>query len=190
MDGGSRRGGSGSGGSRRGPLVGNLRARTALAAALAMAAVLTTGGLWLHSLMRSNLLDNTTGRTELAARKVAAQLDTRTLPPGGRLPAPDGGVDLVLVRDAHGRDVASTAAGTPKDPPRLDGLRPGPGQDSRSAVLPPAHPGAQRRVVVAVEAPGPPGAHDPHTVYAVTVLGDVDDATRAIATGLLAGAPR
>ncbi|MEU9715230.1 HAMP domain-containing sensor histidine kinase [Streptomyces sp. NPDC047976] len=191
MDGGSRRSGSGSGsgGSRRGPLVGNLRARTALAAALAMAAVLTTGGLWLHSLMRSNLLDNTTGRTELAARKVAAQLDTRTLPPGGRLPAPDGGVDLVLVRDAHGRDVASTAAGTPKDPPHLDGLRPGPGQDSRSAVLPPAHPGAQRRVVVAVEAPGPPGAHDPHTVYAVTVLGDVDDATRAIATGLLAGAP-
>ncbi|KIF02560.1 hypothetical protein PL81_29260, partial [Streptomyces sp. RSD-27] len=78
-------------------MVSSLRARTALAAALAMAAVLATGGLWLYTLMRGNLLDNTTGRTELAARKVAAQVDTRTLPPGGRLPAPETGVDLVLV---------------------------------------------------------------------------------------------
>lgn len=173
-------------------MVSSLRARTALAAALAMAAVLATGGLWLYTLMRGNLLDNTTGRTELAARKAAAQVDTRTLPPGGRLPAPESGVDLVLVRDAQGRTVASTAAGgEPRDIPRLDGLRPGPGQDSRSAVLAPAHPGGQRRVVVAVAAPGPP-AHDPaapHTVYAMTVLGDVDDATRAVAVGLLAGAP-
>ncbi|MGW2679373.1 sensor histidine kinase [Streptomyces sp. NPDC001436] len=174
-------------------MLSSLRARTALAAALAMAAVLATGGLWLYTLMRGNLLDNTTGRTELAARKVAAQIDTRTLPPGGRLPAPESGVDLVLVRDAQGRTVASTAAGgEPRDLPRLDGLRPGPGQDSRSAVREPTHPGAQRRVVVAVTAPGPPGAHDPgapHTVYAMTALGDVDDATRAVAVGLLAGAP-
>ncbi|MFF4366597.1 ATP-binding protein [Streptomyces sp. NPDC001594] len=174
-------------------MVSSLRARTALAAALAMAAVLAAGGLWLYTLMRGNLLDDTTGRTELAARKVAAQADTRTLPPGGRLPAPEGGVDLVLVRDAQGRTVASTAAGgDPRDIPRLDGLRPGPGQDSRSAVLAPAHPGGQRRVVVAVDAPGPPGAHDPaapRTVYAMTVLGDVDAATRAVAVALLAGAP-
>lgn len=37
--------------------------------------------------------------------------------------------------------------------------------------------------MVVVEAPGA------HTVYAMTVLGDVDDATRAVAVGLLAGAP-
>ncbi|MFE6839789.1 sensor histidine kinase [Streptomyces sp. NPDC057705] len=162
-----------------------VRTRTAAAAALAMAAVLAAGGLWLHALLRANLLDNTTGRTELAARKVAAQLDGRTLPPGGRLPAPESGVDLVLVRDAAGRTVATT--GDPKHAPdlhRLDGApRPGPGEDSRSAVLPPAHPGAQRRAVVAVGAPGG------HTVYAMTVLGDVDDATRAVEIGLLAGAP-
>ncbi|WP_327415834.1 sensor histidine kinase [Streptomyces sp. NBC_01233] len=162
-----------------------VRARTAAAAALAMAAVLATGGLWLHALLRANLLDNTTGRTELAARKAAGRLDGRTLPPGGRLPAPESGVDLVLVRDAAGRTVATTA--DPKHAPdlhRLDGApRPGPGEDSRSAVLPPAHPGAERRAVIVVEAPGG------HTVYAMTVLGDVDDATRAVGIGLLAGAP-
>ncbi|MFF3647927.1 sensor histidine kinase [Streptomyces sp. NPDC002181] len=163
---------------------GPLRRRAALAAALAMAAVLGAGGLWLYTLLRANLLDNTTGRTELAARKVAAQLDGHAFP-GGRLPAPESGVDLVLVRDAQGRTVAST--GDLADAPDLGGLRPPPpnasGEDSRSAVLPPAHPGAERRAVVAVEAPGG------HEVYAVTVLGDVDDATRAIALGLLAGAP-
>ncbi|MEV7727614.1 HAMP domain-containing sensor histidine kinase [Streptomyces sp. NPDC087917] len=164
-----------------------LRTRAAAAAALAMAAVLAAGGLWLYTLLRANLLDNTTGRTELAARKVAAQLDARTLPSGGRLPAPEGGVDLVLVRDAAGRTVA--ASGGPQDVPGPGTLAPGPGQDSRSVVLPPARPDGERRVVVAVAAPGPPGGHDPHTVYAMTVLGDVDDATAAIAGGLLAGAP-
>ncbi|MYT20987.1 HAMP domain-containing protein, partial [Streptomyces sp. SID7760] len=163
---------------------GPLRRRAALAAALAMAAVLGAGGLWLYALLRANLLDNTTGRTELAARKVAAQLEGHAFP-GGRLPAPESGVDLVLVRDAHGRTVAST--GDLADAPDLGGLRPPPptasGEDSRSAVLAPAHPGAERRAVVAVQAPGG------HEVYAVTVLGDVDDATRAIALGLLAGAP-
>ncbi|MFD9261299.1 sensor histidine kinase [Streptomyces sp. NPDC059538] len=167
-------------------MVSSIRARTAAAAALAMAAVLAAGGLWLHALLRANLLDNTTGRAELAARKVAAQLDSRTLPPGGRLPAPESGVDLVLVRDEAGRTVASTGSGTgdPKHTPDLAGApRPGPGEDSRSAVLPPARPGGERRAVVVVNAPGA------HTVYAMTVLGDVDDATRAIAIGLLAGAP-
>ncbi|MEU8464304.1 HAMP domain-containing sensor histidine kinase [Streptomyces sp. NPDC029003] len=171
-------------------MVSSVRARAALAAALAMAAVLATGGLWLFTLTRANLLDNTTGRTELAARKAAAQLDTRTLPAGGRLPAPESGVDLVLVRDAAGRTVATS--GGPQDVPGLTALRPAPGQDSRATVLPPAHPGAERRTAVVVTTPGPPGAHDPHApyaVYAMTVLSDVDDATRATALGLLAGAP-
>ncbi|MFF7294504.1 ATP-binding protein [Streptomyces sp. NPDC008265] len=162
-----------------------IRARTAAAAALAMACVLAAGGLWLHALLRANLLDNTTGRTELAARKAAAQLDVRTPPPGGRLPAPENGVDLVLVRDAAGRTVASTGGTGPGvAAPGLDGApRPAHGEDSVSAVLPPAHPGGHRRAVVVVQAPGA------HTVYAMTVLGDVDDATRAVAVGLLAGAP-
>ncbi|MFJ3978966.1 sensor histidine kinase [Streptomyces sp. NPDC090021] len=160
-----------------------IRARTAAAAALAMAAVLAAGGLWLHALLRANLLDNTTGRTELAALRAAAQLDARTPPPGGRLPAPENGVDLVLVRDAAGRTVAATG-GDPGRAAALDGApRPGPGEDARSAVLPPEHPGGHRRAVVAVAAPGG------YTVYAMTVLGDVDDATRAVAVGLLAGAP-
>lgn len=163
-------------------MVSGIRARTAAAAALAMAAVLAGGGLWLHALLRANLLDNTTGRAELAARKVAAQLDNRTLPPGGRLPVPESGVDLVLVQDAAGRTVATT--GDPKHTPDLTGVPlPGPGADARSAVLPPARPGGERRAVVVVEAPGA------HRVYAMTVLGDVDDATRAVAIGLLAGAP-
>ncbi|MCX4780496.1 sensor histidine kinase [Streptomyces sp. NBC_01264] len=172
---------------RRPRRLGSLRARGAAAAALAMAAVLAAGGLWLYTLLRANLIENTTGRTELAARKVAAQYDTGSLPPAGRLPVPEGGVDLVLVRNAAGTVVATS--GDLKDTPELTELRPAPGQDVRSAVLPPARPGAQRRVVVAVDAPGPPGAHDPHTVYAATVLGDVDDANRAVALGLLAGAP-
>ncbi|MEU4954938.1 sensor histidine kinase [Streptomyces lavendulae] len=168
-------------------MVSSVRARAALAAALAMAAVLAGGGLWLYTLMRANLLDNTTGRTELAARKVAAQLDTRTLPPGGRLPAPESGVDLVLVRDAAGRTVSTS--GGPQDVPGLSALHPAPGQDSLSVVLAPASPGAERRVAVVVEAPAAGGPHTPYAVYAMTVLSDVDDATRAIALGLLAGAP-
>ncbi|WP_308109100.1 sensor histidine kinase, partial [Streptomyces antimicrobicus] len=149
--------------------------------------VLAAGGLWLHALLRGNLLETTTGRTELAARKAAVLADGRALPADGRLPAPDGGVDLVLVRDARGRTVAASGDGSGLPGP--DALRPEAGDDSRSAVLPPARPGGERRVVVVVDAPGPPGAHDPHLVYAMTVLGDVDDATRAVGAGLLAGAP-
>ncbi|MGW0898578.1 sensor histidine kinase, partial [Streptomyces goshikiensis] len=55
-----------------------------------------------------------------------------------------------------------------------------------SAVLPPARPGAERRAVVVVTAPD---GREVYAVYAVTVLGDVDDATRAVAIGMLAGAP-
>ncbi|WP_328300346.1 HAMP domain-containing histidine kinase [Streptomyces sp. NBC_00435] len=167
--------------------LGSLRARAAAAAALAMAAVLAAGGLWLYTLLRANLIENTTGRTELAARKVAAQVDAATLPADGRLGAPEGGVDLVLVRNAAGAVVATS--GNLKDAPELTEVPPAPGSDSRSAVLPPVRPGAQRRVLVAVRAPGPLGAHAPHTIYAATVLGDVDDASRAVALGLLAGAP-
>ncbi|RSS79066.1 sensor histidine kinase [Streptomyces sp. WAC06614] len=152
-----------------------------------MAAVLAGGGLWLHALLRANLLDTTTGRTELAARKVAAQVDGRSLPADGDLPAPENGVDLVLVRDSHGRTVA--ASGDAAGLPGPDALRPGPGNDARATVLPPARPGGERRVLVVVTAHGAPEADDPHLVYAMTVLGDVDDATRAIAVGLLAGAP-
>lgn len=71
--------------------LGSLRSRAAAAAALAMAAVLAAGGLWLYALLRANLIENTTGRTELAARKVAAQYDTGSLPPGGGCPRPRAG---------------------------------------------------------------------------------------------------
>ncbi|MER5731366.1 HAMP domain-containing sensor histidine kinase [Streptomyces sp. NPDC002138] len=156
-----------------------------------MAAVLAVGGIWLHALLRANLLDNTNGRTELAARKVAAQLDSRP-PPAGRLPAPESGVDRVFVLDAAGRVTA--ASGDPGGvPAELAALRPAPGDDARAAVLPPPASGdGERRAVVVVASPGPPGAGGPagaHYVYAMTVLGDVDDATRSIAYGMLGGAP-
>ncbi|MFI8102353.1 LCP family protein [Streptomyces sp. NPDC086023] len=57
-----------------------------------MAAVLGAGGLWLYGLLRANLLDNTTGRTEPAARRTAAQVDTGTLP--AVLPDPGGADEL------------------------------------------------------------------------------------------------
>ncbi|MFI5981306.1 sensor histidine kinase [Streptomyces sp. NPDC051555] len=167
----------------------SVRARAALAAALAMAAVLAVGGIWLYGLLRANLLDNTNGRTELAARKVAAQLDTRTLP-AGRLPAPESGVDLVLVLDSAG--AVTAASGDPgRLPAELAGLRPAAGADARAAVLPPPAPGSgERRAVVVVRSPGAPGAAGtPHYVYAMTVLGDVDGATRSVAYGMLGGAP-
>ncbi|MET3986719.1 HAMP domain-containing sensor histidine kinase [Streptomyces sp. PvR034] len=170
-------------------MVSSVRARAALAAALAMTAVLAMGGIWLYGLLRANLMDNTNGRTELAARKVAAQLDTRTLPTG-RLPAPESGVDLVLVLDSAG--AVTAASGDPgRLPAELAGLRPAAGTDSRAAVLPPPAPGSgERRAVVVVRSPGPAGAAGaPHYVYAMTVLGDVDGATRSVAYGMLGGAP-
>ncbi|WP_150209272.1 sensor histidine kinase [Streptomyces venezuelae] len=166
----------------------SLRARAALAAALAMAALLAAGGLWLHHLLRANLLDNTASRTELAARKAAAQADAHALPADGRLPAPDAGVDLVLVLDAHGRTLAAGGNTRAVAPAELAGVRPPPGTDSRTVILPADRPGGERRGVVLVEAQGA-GPGERVTVYAMTVLGDVDDATRAIALGLLAGAP-
>ncbi|MEU5191451.1 hypothetical protein AB0G83_30535, partial [Streptomyces klenkii] len=83
-----------------------VRGRCAAAAALAMAVVLGVGGTWLYMVLRANLLDTTTGRTELAAREVAAQADAGELP--ALLAAPRAGVDIVLVLDADGRVVATT----------------------------------------------------------------------------------
>ncbi|MER7758829.1 HAMP domain-containing sensor histidine kinase [Streptomyces sp. NPDC097619] len=158
-----------------------------MAAALAMTAVLTAGGLWLYALLRANILDDTTGRTELAARKTSAQVDTGALR-GPELPAPEGGVDLVLVLGPHGRVLAS--GGNLSAAAGFTELRPEPGADSGHRVLPPVRPGGERRavVVVAARAPGGPAPAERY-VYAMTVLGDADGATRAVGLGLLAGAP-
>ncbi|MFI6052712.1 sensor histidine kinase [Streptomyces violascens] len=162
------------------PLPRTVRGKVAAAAALAMALLLAAGGIWLYIVLRSNLLDNTTGRTELAARKVAAQVDTGTV--RAQLPPPDDGVDLVVVLDEQGRVTAASqetgAAG------ELAELRPPDGQDSASRLLKDAgrHEVA---VVVRAQIPGGPASY----VYGMTVLSDVDDATGAIGWALLASAP-
>lgn len=173
---------------RRGILPRTLRGKVAGAAALAMALLLAAGGVWLYIVLRSNLLDNTTGRTELAARKVAAQVGTGTV--GTLLPAPDGGVDLVVVLDARGRVTAMTqrpgAAGTAA---ALAAFRPPTDQDSATRIFDPDGDGRHDlAVVVRAQPPGTSPAEAGY-VYAVTVLSDVDDATRAIAYGLFASAP-
>ncbi|GAU71060.1 two-component histidine kinase [Streptomyces sp. NBRC 110611] len=173
-----------------------VRARCAAAAALTMALVLAVGGGWLYTILRANLLDNTTGRTELAARKVAAQADAGGLP--DLLPAPSSGVDLVLVLDPAGRVVAtsrrSAEPAAASLAARLTSFRPPPGQDSASGIVTGSRAagdaggkGGERSDVVVVRATPPGGA--PRYVYALTVLSDVDDATHAIALGLLASAP-
>ncbi|MEV7420931.1 HAMP domain-containing sensor histidine kinase [Streptomyces sp. NPDC089919] len=166
-----------------------LRTRAALAAAVVTAVVLGVGGLWLYGLLRANLLDNTTDRTELAARKAAARLDAAGALPA-RLPSPEGGVDLVFVTDRSGAVLASSAPDATAAGPAAAGfaaLRPRPGSDTAAAVLPPLRSGGERRAAVVVTARTPAG--EPRSVYAMTVLGDVDGATRAVALGLLAGAP-
>ncbi|MFI2237210.1 sensor histidine kinase [Streptomyces chrestomyceticus] len=167
-----------------------MRGRTAAAAALAMGLVLAVGGGWLYALLRANLLDNTTSRTEVAARKVAAQADTGALPEV--LPSPADGVDLVLVMDATGRVVATSLRTADPLAAELRGLRPSPGQDSADRVLtgsPAAAAGGARADVVVVRASPPGGSGQERYVYAVTVLSDVDDATHAIGVALLASAP-
>ncbi|GCD36866.1 two-component sensor histidine kinase [Streptomyces chrestomyceticus JCM 4735] len=167
-----------------------MRGRTAAAAALAMGLVLAVGGGWLYALLRANLLDNTTSRTEVAARKVAAQADTGALP--DVLPSPADGVDLVLVLDATGRVVATSLRTADPLAAELRGLRPSPGQDSADRVLtgsPAAAAGGARADVVVVRASPPGGSGQERYVYAVTVLSDVDDATHAIGVALLASAP-
>ncbi|WP_206506438.1 sensor histidine kinase [Streptomyces chrestomyceticus] len=167
-----------------------MRGRTAAAAALAMGLVLAVGGGWLYALLRANLLDNTTSRTEVAARKVAAQADTGALPEV--LPSPADGVDLVLVLDATGRVVATSLRTADPLAAELRGLRPSPGQDSADRVLtgsPAAAAGGARADVVVVRASPPGGSGQERYVYAVTVLSDVDDATHAIGVALLASAP-
>ncbi|MER5884733.1 HAMP domain-containing sensor histidine kinase [Streptomyces sp. NPDC001941] len=156
-----------------------VRGRSAAAAALAMALLLAVGGAWLHTLLRANLLENANGRTELAARKVASQADTGTLP--ARLPAPEGGVDLVVVLDARGHVVAATRDTTPT--PALTGFRPPTGEDSATRIL----PGGERHDLVVVRATTPGG--EARYVYGMTVLSDVDAATGAIGWVLVATAP-
>ncbi|WP_030016948.1 sensor histidine kinase [Streptomyces monomycini] len=173
---------------RAGPA--SMRGRTAAAAALAMGLVLAVGGGWLYVLLRANLLDNTTSRTEVAARKVAAQADTGALPEV--LPSPAEGVDLVLVLDAAGQVVATSLRTADPLAAELRGLRPSPGQDSADRVLtgsPAAAAGGTRADVVVVRASPPGGSGQERYVYAVTVLSDVDDATHAIGVALLASAP-
>lgn len=173
---------------RPGPV--SVRGRTAAAAALAMGLLLAVGGGWLYALLRANLLDNTTSRTEVAARKVAAQADTGALPEV--LPSPADGVDLVLVLDATGRVVATSLRTADPLTAELRGLRPSPGQDSADRVLtgsPAAAAGGARADVVVVRASPPGGSGQERYVYAVTVLSDVDDATHAIGVALLASAP-
>ncbi|MGI5527058.1 sensor histidine kinase [Streptomyces syringium] len=163
-----------------------VRGRSAAAAALAMALVLAGGGGWLYVILRANLLDNANGRTELAAREVAALADAGPLP--SLLPAPRSGVDMVLVLDPRGKVVATSRPSAEPLARAFAELRPQPGQDAASKVLccSPAM-GGERGDVVVVRATPVPG--EERYVYALTVLNDVDDATHAIALGLLGGAP-
>ncbi|MFD7665469.1 sensor histidine kinase [Streptomyces sp. NPDC059788] len=171
------------------PRPASMRGRSAAAAALAMALVLAVGGGWLYALLRANLLDNTTSRTEVAARKVAAQADTGALP--DVLPSPADGVDLVLVLDGAGRVVATSLRTADPLAAELRDLRPPSDQDSADRVIsgsPAVAAGGSRADVVVVRAT-PPGGGQVRYVYAVTVLSDVDDATHAIGVALLASAP-
>ncbi|MFF4158048.1 sensor histidine kinase [Streptomyces sp. NPDC001678] len=165
------------------PFPRTVRGRCAAAAALAMALLLTAGGAWLYTVLRANLLDNVSGRTELAAREVAARADAGPLP--ALLPAPRDGVDVVLVLDPRGTVIATTRPSAEPLARRLAPLRPAPGADTASTVT--RAMGGQRGDLVVVRAT-PPGAEERY-VYALTVLSDVDDATHTIAMGLLAAAP-
>ncbi|MFE5870925.1 sensor histidine kinase [Streptomyces roseifaciens] len=176
---------------RRPRLPRTLRGRCAAAAALAMAVVLGVGGTWLYTVLRANLLDTTTGRTELAAREVAAQADAGELP--ALLASPRTGVDVVLVLDAHGAVVATTRPSAEALAREVAPLRPDAGHDAAHRILSGGlAAGGDRGDVVVVRAaapPGPGGERQERYVYALTVLNDVDGATHAIALGLLAGAP-
>ncbi|MDG4859067.1 hypothetical protein P8605_13040, partial [Streptomyces sp. T-3] len=163
------------------PLPRTVRARTAAAAALAMALLLAVGGGWLYTVLRANLLDDTSGRTELAARKAASLVDTGAAP--DQLPAPEGGVDMVVVLDAQGR--IKTASRDADFTPQLAALRPEAGQDSAAQIM---RHGGERRDVVVVRATSPDDDGEQY-VYAVTVLSDTDHATRVIGWALLASAP-
>ncbi|MEU2511249.1 sensor histidine kinase [Streptomyces syringium] len=163
-----------------------VRGRSAAAAALAMALVLAGGGGWLYVILRANLLDNANGRTELAAREVAALADAGPLP--SLLPAPRPGVDVVLVLDPRGKVVATNRPSAEPLAHAFAALRPEPGEDATSKIVCCSRAmGKERGDVVVVRATPVPG--EERYVYALTVLNDVDDATHAIALGLLGGAP-
>ncbi|MEW2577260.1 sensor histidine kinase [Streptomyces syringium] len=163
-----------------------VRGRSAAAAALAMTLVLAGGGGWLYVILRANLLDNANGRTELAAREVAALADAGPLP--SLLPAPRPGVDVVLVLDPRGKVVATSRPSAEPLARVFAALRPEPGEDATSKIVCCSRAmGKERGDAVVVRATPVPG--EERYVYALTVLNDVDDATHAIALGLLGGAP-
>ncbi|MFE0172800.1 sensor histidine kinase [Streptomyces sp. NPDC059002] len=164
-----------------------LRARATAAAVLTMVLALSVGGGWLYLTLRDNVLDNAADRTELAARQTVAAL---TAEPGkypADLPEPDDGVDAVLVLDAHGRPLASTAPDPATRAARLADFRPARGEDSAVRELSESHAAASHRSVVAVvRAPSPQGDR---YVYALTMLNAESDASHALAVTLLVGGP-
>lgn len=166
-----------------------LRARTTVAAVLTMIVALTAGGGWLFLTLRGNLLDNAADRTELAARKTAATATPAPAPgtPPTDLPEPDNAVDAVLVLDAHGRPLASTAPHPAARAARLADFRPPPGEDSAVREFPADEALSGHRTMIAVVHTRTPGGD--RYVYALTVLNDVADAGRALAVTLLAGGP-
>ncbi len=149
-----------------------------------MTVLLVLGGLWLFTTLRANLLDSTEDRTELAARKVAADVAADQLT--SHLPDPEGGVDSLVVLTPDG----TALAGTDPDPAALSAglaaFRPGPGHDSASRVETQAGRTDQRGVVSVVRAESPDGTR---YVYARTELDDVDEAIRALSTALIAAGP-
>ncbi len=170
----------------RPPWPRTLRARTTVAAALTMVLALTAGGGWLYLTLRGNLLDNAGARTELAARKITTFPAASPVHPVP-LPEPAGGVDAVLVLDAHGHPVASTAPAPAARAARLADFRPAAGSDSAVRVFSADQVLTSHDSVVAVVRT--PSAAGGHYVYALTMLNDVADAGRALAVTLLAGGP-
>ncbi|MFF3641515.1 sensor histidine kinase [Streptomyces sp. NPDC002564] len=152
-----------------------------------MILALSLGGGWLYATLRGNLIENTSARTELAARQAAADIAARPGPPHGDMPEPDGGVDAVLVLDDRGRALASTAPHPAARASVLAAFRPGPGEDSavRDFDASPAL-ASHTSVVAVVRTPSPDGDR---YVYALTVLNAVADAERALGVTVLVGGP-
>ncbi|MFJ2767053.1 sensor histidine kinase [Streptomyces sp. NPDC087300] len=167
-----------------------LRARATAAAVLTMVLALAVGGGWLYLTLRDNVLDNAADRTELAARQTVAALMTGTDKLPSDLPEPDDGVDAVLVLDADGHALASTAPDPATRAARLADFRPDPGEDSAVRELSESEAAASHRSVVAVvRAPSPQGERGDRYVYALTMLNAESDASRALAVTLLVGGP-
>ncbi|ATL25895.1 sensor histidine kinase [Streptomyces formicae] len=171
----------------RWPWPRTLRARATAAAVLTMVLALAVGGGWLYLTLRDNVLDNAADRTELAARQTVAALMTGKDELPSDLPEPDDGVDAVLVLDARGRALASTAPDPAARAARLADFRPARGEDSAVRELSESEAAASHRSVVAVvRAPSPQGDR---YVYALTMLNAESDASHALAVTLLVGGP-